>query len=92
MFKFPIKKTVSSSSYAKGYFNKLSEVSKKINYEKIEELANLILNHYLSNKNILSRKIHEQVVVPSLFVDLRIVFMLFLIYLDAQESIAYKFT
>ena len=52
MFKFPIKKTISSSSYAKGYFNKLSEVSKKINYEKIEELANLILNHYLSNKNI----------------------------------------
>ena len=52
MFKFPIKKTVSSSSYANEYFNKLSEVSKKINYEKIEELANLILNHYLSNKNI----------------------------------------
>ena len=52
MFKFPIKKIVSSSSYAKRYFSTLSEVSKKINYDTIEELAKLILNYYLSNKNI----------------------------------------
>ena len=36
MFKFPIKKTVSSSSYAKGYFNKLSEVSKKLTMKKLK--------------------------------------------------------
>ena len=52
MFKFPIKKTVSSSSYAKRYFSTLSKVSKKINYDTIEELAKLMLNYYLSNKNI----------------------------------------
>ena len=52
MIKFPLKKIKTSSSYAKDYLSTLSEVSKKINFSTIEKLAKLILNYYLSNKNI----------------------------------------
>ena len=52
MIKFPFKKTKTSSSYAKDYLSTLSEVSKKINFSTIEKLAKLILNYYLSDKNV----------------------------------------
>ena len=52
MFKFPKNKNQNSKSYAKDYLNVLSKVSKKINFNLVNDLSNLLSNYYSSDNNI----------------------------------------
>ena len=52
MFKFPKNKNQNSKSYAEDYLNVLSKVSKKINFNLVNDLSNLLSNYYSSDNNI----------------------------------------
>ena len=54
MFKFPKKKIENTKSYAEEYLNTLSKVSKRIDYDLINKLSNLLRELYLSKKIFLS--------------------------------------
>ena len=50
MFKFPKKKIKNTKSYAEEYLNTLSKVSKRIDYDLINKISNLLRELYLSKK------------------------------------------
>ena len=53
MNKFPKKPIKTSKSYAEDYLNTLAKVSKKINFNMINRLSDLLLDYYLSENNYL---------------------------------------
>ena len=52
MNKFPKKTIKTSKSYAEDYLNTLAKVSKKINFNMINRLSDLLLDYYLSENNV----------------------------------------
>ena len=52
MNKFPKKPIKTSKSYAEDYLNTLAKVSKKINFNMINRLSDLLLDYYLSENNV----------------------------------------
>ena len=52
MNKFPKKPIKTSKSYAEDYLNSLANVSKKIDFNMINKLSDLLLDYYLSESNI----------------------------------------
>ena len=52
MNKFPKKPIKTSKSYAEDYLNTLAKVSKKIDFNMINRLSDLLLDYYLSENNV----------------------------------------
>ena len=52
MNKFPKKAIKTTKSYAEDYLNSLANVSKKIDFNMINKLSDLLLDYYLSESNI----------------------------------------
>ena len=52
MNKFPKKPIKTAKSYAEDYLNTLAKVSKKINFNMINRLSDLLLDYYLSENNV----------------------------------------